>query len=263
MTDTGAMLPCFLKPQTSNMEKYNIIHHRGIAIVLLLLCHLNLSAQYANFQYNTELCDCTALFDSTKYTRQQLQNTFEYLYSRQAIYVNFYALDRDKEPKELLDLLKKEYKQKIDILEHYEFVNVPFWQEQRKEMIRHINNYYELSRVTIQARINPSVLFNYKLVDNDCKFYRNALVAGGRQLLKAWSILNERQKKKNGSPENLQLIYEERYNSPNRMKYAREEVMTYGWWNSANALLPDVSYEGIEKNFNKLLKNINCDCDEP
>ena len=48
------------------------------------------------------------------------------------------------------------------------------------------------------------------------------------------------------------------------IKHARMEVMTYGWWNSANHLLPHVNtHYRYEEEFEKLLIDIECDCDEP
>ena len=93
--------------------------------------------------------------------------------------------------------------------------------------------------------------------------FRSALIAGGDQLLKAWTVLNEIQKKRNGDPEGLQRRFERDYSSPDRLQIARIEVMMFGWWHHANALLPHIDEDGYEENFNRLLKDIQCECDEP
>ena len=246
------------------MKERDTRQYRAVMATLFFFCHVSLSAQYADFQYDTELCTCSAQFDSTRYTRQQLQNTFDYLYGGgKTAYVETDATDFNEEPAVLLASLEQECRQKLEVLEHGEFINDAFWQKVRKRMIRYVKSTCELRRVTLLARSNPEVLSGYKLVDSDCIFFRNALIAGGSRLLRAWSVLNERQKKKNADPEHLQRIFEERYRSADRMEYARREILTYGWWNSAIRLLPHVDDKGFYENFNRLLRNIQCDCDEP
>ncbi len=244
------------------MNKYLIAHYILPVMSLLLFCHTNLSAQYAKFEYETELCNCKAQFDTTKYSRQQLQNTFEYLYNNLSI-MNTDPFDFDEDPALLLASLEKERKQKLESLKQSNIVSDAFWQRERVKMIKYINSTCELMRVTILARLDPKELLNYKLVDNTCKYFRNALIAGGDQLLKAWTALNEMQKKNNGSPENVQQSFENKYNSPQKLQHALKEVLMYGWWNSANNLLPHINQKGYEKNFNRLLKDIQCECDEP
>ena len=75
-------------------------------------------------------------------------------------------------------------------------------------MIKYINSTCELRRVTIRAWLDPKELFDYKLVDSTCEYFCDALIVGGDQLLKAWTVLNEIQKKRNGDPEGLQRRFE-------------------------------------------------------
>lgn len=228
-----------------------------------LLCPLTLPAQYARFEYNTELCSCKALFDSTRYTRQQLENTHEALYFGSASDMNVYPWDFDEVEEVLLDRLDKEYAEQMRRLRPSKIVNDRFWQAERQKVIRYVNACRELRKVTILARINPTELRKYKRVNAECIYYREALIAGGDRLLKAWRLLNEKQKKKNGAPENVQRVFDSRYHSPDRLEYARREVLTFGWWNAANHLLPHVGQEDYEENFDRLFKDIERDCDEP
>jgi hypothetical protein len=48
------------------------------------------------------------------------------------------------------------------------------------------------------------------------------------------------------------------------MEYARLEIMKFGWWNSANHVIPHVnkSYNYAEE-FKRLLIDVDCECDEP
>ena len=131
---------------------------KELTVLLLLLCHVNLQAQYARFEYATELCECTADFDSTKYSRQQLQNTFEYMYFGDASSIDTYPVDFDEEPAALLDALEKECRQKLAFIRQLDIVDDSFWQDVRKKMIKYINSTRELRRVTIKARTAPKEL---------------------------------------------------------------------------------------------------------
>lgn len=241
------------------MDNYSKI----AVITLLLLCSIKMSAQYATFEYQTELCDCKAKFDSTKYSIKQLQNTLE-LYSGRAAYIAIGPFMLFKASSDfLLDSLEREGTQRLKYLNRHDIVNDKFWQGVRARVVKYINSTCELRRVTILAQNDPKELLNYKLVDDNCKYFRDALIAGGDELLKAWPVLNEIQKKKNVRPAWVQHQFEEKYNSPEKLEYAREEVFMYGWWNFANNLLPHIHEKGLEENFERLLKDVQCDCDEP
>lgn len=55
--------------------------------------------------------------------------------------------------------------------------------------------------------------------------------------------------------------------SPDRLKFALVETMSFGWWNCANAAIeyaPDGFSEGIEAEFKKFFKTTKTiSCDEP
>jgi len=55
------------------------------------------------------------------------------------------------------------------------------------------------------------------------------------------------------------------YDSPDKYKYARVEVMSFGFWNCANALIEREEYDGThEEQFKKLFKRTRTiACDEP
>lgn len=114
------------------------------------------------------------------------------------------------------------------------------------------------------AYTNPDSLLKYDLVDSTCIYYRNALIAGGSTMIEAWVQLNEEQKSENGDPENVQKEFDAKYFSPQYLDYARIDLMIFGWWNHANHLLPHInpSYD-YSKEFERLLIDHECECDEP
>ncbi|RIH62687.1 hypothetical protein D1164_23635 [Mariniphaga sediminis] len=83
-------------------------------------------------------------------------------------------------------------------------------------------------------------------------------------MVDAWMKLHEYQKSRNGNPEKVQQKFEEKSNSPHKLEYARLEIMKFGWWNSANRKLPHINTSIYYPNeFERLLIDIECDCDEP
>lgn len=234
-----------------------------IAIILLFIS-ANSYAQYADFNYNTELCECMAKVDTTKYSRQELQNTIDHLWNSSYISANSSARKLVDIKKLSVTELRKECDEKINNLKSLKFVNEPFWSKLLAERILFYESTCRLKEYTILAYNNPKILLEYDLVDSTCIYYRDALIAGGDQLIKAWLTLHKEQKSSNGSPENLQRRFDEMFYSDSKLEYARMEVMTYGWWNSANHMLPHInnSYD-YQEEFEKLLIDVECECEEP
>lgn len=224
----------------------------------------NVFSQYAEFNYDTELCNCVAQFDSTRYTRRQLQNTIDYLWWMPNIDTDATGLKDAKSARELINELKTECNQRIGLLQTFDFVNDEFWQKLKNEIIEYYASTCRLREYTILAYDNPKILLEYDLVDSTCIFYRDALIKGGEAMLEAWVKLNEVQKSNNGYPDQLQREFEAKYYSTDRLTYAREAIMVFGWWNNANHLLPHIdSYYNYDEEFGKLFIDVECECDEP
>ncbi len=224
----------------------------------------NVFSQYAEFNYDTELCNCVAQFDSTRYTRRQLQNTIDYLWWMPNIDTDATGLKDAKSARELINELKIECNQRIGLLQTFDFVNDEFWQKLKNEIIEYYASTCRLREYTILAYDNPKILLEYDLVDSTCIFYRDALIKGGEAMLEAWVKLNEVQKSNNGYPDQLQREFEAKYYSDDRLTYAREAIMVFGWWNNANHLLPHIdSYYNYDEEFGKLFIDVECECDEP
>ena len=236
---------------------------RFFIIILLIYC-TNLFSQKAEIKYWTDCCDCTGKFDSTKYTRTQLKNTFDLLWRAPSISTGATIWSMD----ELNDLsivkLKEECSAKIKKLESTEFVDDEFWLEVKQKRIKFYELECRLKKYTIWGYLNPDTLMHYDMVDSVCTYYRNALIAGGNKMIDAWIKLNEMNKSRNGNPQRVQEIFEEKLNSSSRYEHARIEIMIFGWWNNANHLLPHDSISlSYEENFKRLLSDVKCVCDEP
>lgn len=91
------------------------------------------------------------------------------------------------------------------------------------------------------------------------------MINGGNDLLALWLEINRESRRKNLSPENVRNIYERQFNSPDKLLYARIEVMTYGWWNCANDFIEyDQDDDRYQREFKKLFTRVKTiGCDEP
>ncbi len=232
-------------------------------LIILSLITLNSFGQKATFKYETELCSCEATFDSTKYTRAELKNTKDHLWwwgglSGDATAWKLEGI-KDLDPTEINDSFSK----KMALYNGLSFVQDTFWIKMKADLIAYYKSASQLKTLTIAAYENPDTLMYVELVDSNCIYYRDALIAGGDKLLAARYSLNEKQKANNGSPERLQRIYESEMASDQKYEYARLEIMRFGWWNSANHMLPHIGSHNFHKEFERLFMDVKCECDEP
>jgi hypothetical protein len=175
------------------------------------------------------------------------------------------AWSHDDIPKLSLTDLEREYAAKTAELRKLDIVPVPFFERYRRSKLKEMLQVYKLSRSTIQGYANPAFLIEYQDAKACNAPYADPLINGGDQLLGAWRRVNEESRSRNSDPERLRRIFDEQYASPDRLKFARIEVMMFGWWNCANALIPYVEQDGTaEREFKKLFVRVrSIGCDEP
>lgn len=231
---------------------------------LLVFFRIETYSQKAYFNYDADFCSCVGVFDSTKYTRTQLQNTLNLLWNSEYIHTpeTAYTIERVKELS--IEKLNDECNKRLQELNSLEFINNKFWTQVKIDRIREIESTCILKRYTILAWNNPDTLLSYNVVDSKCIYYRDALIKGGQEMIQAWIYLNEEMKSKNADPERVQRIFDEKFNSKNKFEYAKLDLLTFGWWNNANHLIFHINASGeFESEFKKLFINVKCECDEP
>lgn len=226
-----------------------------------------LSAQTKKFRWTTELCEFEGTYDAKKYTEAQLRNTWELLASIGSIPLSTETTvwNYDEIKKLSVEELDREYKQKSEKLKNLDIVKSEYWETMRQNKLKETEQSYKLSRLTIQAYTNPAILKQNTSAQTWVKKYADPLINGGADLLKVWREVNEESRKRNGDPERVRRIFEREYNSPDKLKYALVEVMSFGWWNCANHTIEYVvSNEKQHEKFNRLFKNVKTIyCDEP
>jgi len=235
-----------------------------IIAILLISLRIETFSQKAEFKYDTDFCSCVGVFDSTKYTRPQLQNTLSYLWNSPYIQTSATARTIEEANKLSIDKLNAECSKRLQELNSMDFINNTFWTQVKNDRIKEIENTCILRQYTLVAWNNPDTLLSYNIVDSTCIYYRDALINGGQEMIQAWIYLNEIMKSKNGDPERVQRIFEEKLSSGNKSECARLELLTFGWWNNANHLILHVDATGeFETEFKKLFTKVKCECDEP
>ena len=213
-------------------------------------------------------CSYEGTYDTTKITKIELENIYKLGFS---MYFNIETeatvfSDRLQDiPKLSIDSLNKEYGTKIIQLKKLDIGKSSYWEGIRQKTLIELKQAYELKKTTIQGYFNPCFLLQYTGVGADSCItkYADALCQGGDKLIAVWKELVEEQCKKNDDPDKLRNQFNGSYNSPQRMLFAKNEVMVFGWWNCANAgiqYVENASEDEYLKLFKKV-KNPGCDGD--
>ncbi len=218
------------------------------------------------FNWNVDMCSVTGYYTAGNWTKEELQNTLNLWNKSNYAFINatsvFYPQDIDKIS---ITELTKEYNELIAYMNKNKIIDTPFWQEWKKTEMKNIKMRYELTKMKGEAFHNPSVLLNNKYInkDSDCYKYAIALNSNEDTILKAWEEWIQESKKTNGNPEAFVQRFWEKYNSPDRMAYARIDLITFGWWNCVNQYIQYPDHEILNNEFEKLFIRTEYDCEEP
>jgi len=235
-----------------------------VLTLTLLLSSFLLKSQNAYYEFSTELCYYKCTFDSTIYSREQLDNTYKYLWFPAYNYYDATVWNIQDLDTLSIGANQSVCNENLFKLEKLAFIDNPYWEKVRQNRILQYLSSCRLREFTIFAYFYPDTLMYYETVDSTCIFYRNAIIAGGEELLNAWAVLIEEQKKNNANPARVQAEYEEKLNSELKYEYARMEVIMFGWWNNANRLIYHMNIDGyMQMEFEKLFSSWAVECDEP
>jgi hypothetical protein len=219
-----------------------------------------------SFLWYDDLCEYKGTFDSKKYTKRQLNDTYDLWSKHRGVCLStdatadkiedFFKLDAEK--------LTREYNETKTLYQSLRLVDLPFWKKMKQQREKALEDEYELKMITIEAYSNPKILLNNRFY-GDCKEYADALASGDNSLLlKTWRNYAEKAKLNNGSPEVFMKKFEAMYQSKDSLLYAKLELMKYGWWNCANNMIQyDVDDEAVFKEYDNLFIKITSECDEP
>lgn len=234
----------------------------NLIIFLLLSGSFRVFPQHAIYEYSNDLCLCRGTFDSTRVTRQQLDNIYAYFWNGPYIEARATVWDPGDVSTLSMDMLEEECGEVLDKLYTVDVPETDYWQDLKETLIKEVEAVCTLKKYTIRAWDDPAILLEYPGLQDTCTFWADALIAGGDRLLEAWKALKEIQKKANADPERVQKEFMSRYTSERQLDWARVEVMTYGWWNCSNHFIPYVETHCGEE-FEKLfIRHEYLECDE-
>ena len=239
---------------------------RGLALAIIGLFATNCFGQTSTFRWTQQGCRYTGLYDTKAISLAELQSTLKlalpgsYILQTNTTVWKYEDISR-------LDTaaLDREYKQKSADLAGLKIVHSDYWEDLRKRKLRELEAVYRLERTMMLGYKDPRALSELKDAPACMTRFGEPLIKGGDALLTAWRTLNEEERKKNVDPERLRRVYEQQLRSPDKLKFAFLDVMTFGWSNCVNDLIPYVDYDGTpEKEFRKLfIKVARLGCDEP
>lgn len=217
------------------------------------------------FEWQNVLCTNEGTYNSEKYTVSQLKDTYKLWWQLQG-YLNLDILSKKEGVIDTLTVekLDKEYKERLQEFNNLKLVDEPYWQELKKNKLLELSESYELKKIAIQAYKHPQVLMENRFTKH-CQEYALALSSQDDDLLlKTWQNLVEKQMEKNGAPDLMWQRFDQENASADRLIYARNQVMTYGWWNCANHVIYHFEDDGTPaKEFEKLFSDVKSECDEP
>jgi len=239
---------------------------RKAALVVIVCFSTAVMGQTSTFRWSDDSCRYAGVYDARKVTLTELRDTLKlslpgsYNLRTNTTVWKFSDIDR-------IDVTApdKEYKQTIAELSGLHIARSEYWQDFRKRKLRELEQVYLLERVTMLAYRDPSALSAFRDAPACMSKFGEPLIKGGDALLTAWRTVNEEARTKNVDPERLRRIYDQQAKSPDKFKYALLEVMTFGWSNCANELIPYIEYDGTpHKEFEKLFVSVTrVACNEP
>ena len=208
------------------------------------------------FEWGEGLTYYTGKFDSTKYSFEEIDKIYNYLYARNSEMLtigNVWKIEQmDTASTTPID---NYYKNTLHILETMRSPKGEFWDSLVLFRKRELSEICEHKKLFILGLKNPKKL--WKQYNIACENEIIALTGDSTMLLNAWIELKERQKLNNCCPEKVEKEFQSKYNSINRLKYARLELMTYDWHNCMNQFIYyHEDYERIEEEFQKLFISI-------
>jgi hypothetical protein len=238
----------------------------AVLIGVFVLFSGAVSGQSKKFVWEDEICAYEGTYNASLYTKKQLENTYRLWYSQDfeiASYQASFSNPQGLMERWTIPALDAEYAQKSAALMKLEIVNVPYWKNFKAKKLKALEEDYLLARLTVEAFENPTVLKQLKFADACIEGFANPLIAGGDDLLRVWREINEKGRKKGADSPEAEKYFEEKLVSTDKFKYARAEVLTFGWWNCVNARIERGDDLGVlHKNFRKLFKRtkeLGCD----
>jgi len=190
------------------------------------------------FTWQDEVCENTGTFAVGAYTQRQLRDTYQVITGFQLsttvvpFQLNHY---NDAFFSAAARHLTHEHDSLAARLHGLQVVPTPYWQKIKRLRELELAEEYALDRATLEGYFHPTSWLSNAYYAH-CAEYATALAStDSAVVIPAWRKLVDAQKVDNGIPEILEADFKAQLASPERMRYAKVDLMTFGWSNCANA----------------------------
>ncbi|HXF43354.1 MAG TPA: hypothetical protein VNK26_06410, partial [Pyrinomonadaceae bacterium] len=167
-------------------------------------------AQIKTFRWQSDLCSFEGRYDSRKYTKKQLLDTWTLISGENLQIDDTKATVWKWDEIALLNVqeLDRQYNELLDKIKSLDYIKTPYTEALYKNRLRELEEVYRLARTTMLGYKAPKELLKYPGADQ-CKLdYAEPIIAGGEKLQKAWERVNIDSRAKNADPERLRLTFE-------------------------------------------------------
>ena len=222
-------------------------------------------AQAQTYKWEDDFCSYKGEFDSKKYNTTQIKNSFFVLEGLTRLNLDSFfppmsieALD--KLSMKDMDALTKEYKQVKRDIESLDVVAEA--KGYKQELLKSIDGEYQQSQLTILGYLNPSEAL--KQSPKMCQQYIKPLLQNEAAVQTKWKQIVEERAVSNSYA--MSRYQDEKASNP--AKYAKIDLVTFGFGNCVNEQVYHADSEVVFKNQQKLNKTLfgksfKQVCDEP
>lgn len=212
------------------------------------------------FNWYLGLCNYEGVYDTTKYTREEIQNLFELSMMGILLQTSSTVADYEEAHTLRVEELDKEYNEKVS---YFTSLKLPSdYTHFKIKKLDKLQLEYNFKRKAIEAYTNFKVLENSP---PNCQKYADAIIAQNETTIQACREMIEERVKSGSYSQSSLTTFESKVKSDHALKYATTQLLTYGWWNCVNEIIQDedIDHDTIYPQFKSLFKDITEECDEP
>lgn len=230
-------------------------------LIFVVSCMIYFSC-FSQVQLNWYEGSClkTGQIDTTKYTYTEAQNIY-YFFVDAAEMQQPFLMDELKDTSKInLKNIQEECKQ---YLQSYHALQLPassIWEKYRKEKIESIKRGCYLKEIAVISIETPKK-FKPKGTSKVCLKYSNTIRKGGKKLLESWKEIHRSELINALDSVAIEKDFQRKWQHVDKLKFARLEVLKYGWWNCIrNEDQSTLNQIEIKKEFEKLFTSISTSC---
>jgi hypothetical protein len=222
----------------------------------------------ATFTWQDEACENVGSYRAGAYTEQQLRATYHLVdFPGVLTHTTVFRLEEytDAHFAKAGRDLRREYDSLATGLRQADVVPTAFWRQIQQLRLRELDENYQLARFALAGYHTPASLL-HNAYSSSCRQYAEALASTDTAVvLHAWRQLIDEQKRHNGAPELLEERFIQEAASPDRLRYAKLQLMTFGWYNCA---ISHTKYSDLhdryqlQQRYHQLFKSVKSECED-